>query len=133
MIKNFIRCFYHSLFGFATTALGVYLLQHHDYLDDPRVTWQPIPRGSHIVGFVDDIWFSVILLIVGIGLIIGVAYQIRWLKRAVMYACAGIYALFAFSFGLRGLLEAYFNTSWVVDFIAAIVAFHVASGGHDDA
>lgn len=133
MLQRITHSIYHAVFGIMTSCLGWYILVHHDYLDDPHQTWQPIPDLEKYAGFADDIWFGTIILIIGLGLLVGVLCNVKWLKRYGMFACAGVYFLLCFAFGIRGLIESYFNLAWVTDVITAIVAIKVASSGNDDA
>lgn len=132
VLQRLISNIYHAVFGVMTTCLGIYILIHHDYLDDPHQTWEPIPYLEKYAGFADDIWFGTLILIIGAGLVIGVLADINWLKRYGMFACAGIYFLLCFAFGIRGLFESYFNLAWVTDVITAVLAIKVASSGDDD-
>lgn len=132
MLKNIVANKEHVVFGIGTFLLGIYLLVHHDYLDDPRVTWEPVSQAIRNVDYVDDTWFAVFVLLIGLGILVGVFTRTEWLRNGSMYLCAGLYMLFFVSFGIRGITDAYFNTTWAVDLIVACMSFFVASGGGGD-
>lgn len=129
VLTRISHCVPQVIFSLVTFVLGAYLMLNLNYLDDPHSTWLPVPWPERYVGFVDDWWFSSLAIIVSMLLLYGVMTHTMWLKRWMMIAIVGIYALLFFSFGVRGFFEGYVNTSWAPDLGMVLVGIWVTLRG----
>lgn len=119
-----LRRIKYNFFQFSTSVIlilgSIYIFNHIGYLDDLRITNPPIMPGLEhsMTSFVDDTWFGIIVLIAGVVLMLGVVTGYRILADTGLIATLGIMALMAVSFVQRGVLDQYFNLTWLMALLA---------------
>lgn len=78
-----------------------------------------MPGIEHsITSFVDNAWFGGVVLISGAILMLGVVTGYRILADTGLIATLGIMALMTVSFIQRGVLDQYFNLTWLMALLA---------------
>ncbi|MCL0330684.1 hypothetical protein [Apilactobacillus xinyiensis] len=96
--------------------IGLYIIFHLNYLDDPRVTPPPPITGAEhaATGFADDWWFGVILIIAAIVMFVGINIDKPKLRSIAISVTTGCYAAITVAFFIRGVIDYRFNLTWIL-------------------
>ncbi|MCL0312775.1 hypothetical protein M2S00_06610 [Apilactobacillus sp. TMW 2.2459] len=135
IVKNIKKYSGHFYVAVSAMMIGLYIMFHLNYLDDPRVTPPPPITGAEhaATGFADDWWFGVILIIAALIMFIGINIDNPKLRSIAISVITGCYGAITVAFFIRGVYDYRFNLTWIFSLLALAFIRQVLStrgGGH---